>query len=294
MANLRDVRTRIKSVSQTLQVTKAMQLISTAKLRKAKRMLADAEPYFDRIRSSLGEIVASARAAVEDANSDFFDLREKKEERRSAVIVITSDRGMAGGYNGNVCRFSEEACASLPNPFLVVVGATGQRILNNSPYPILETFTFRSRVPTLTDAQEIADFAIGQYLWEVFDEIHVVYTHMRGAIKAVPSIIKLLPLDAGRIAEGTAGPQIVDFEYLPSASAVFDALAPMYVAGALYGALVEAYASEQSARMMAMDEATKNADEMIRALRLAYNRARQAAITQEVTEIVSGAAALNG
>lgn len=293
MANLRDVRSRMRGVSQTLQVTKAMKLISTAKLRKARRTLEDSHPFFDRIRSSMREIVEDA-GVVE---SEYFDHRAKKDGRRSAVVVVTTDRGLAGGYNAAVARHAEEVCAGLPNPFLIVVGSVGQRYFIRSEYFILENFSFRSKLPEVSDAKEIADFVTSQFLWEVFDEVHIVYTRMHSAVRLVPESVRLLPLDSERLKKRsdrfvTERPRDIGFEYLPSHEAVFDALAPLYVKGVVYGSLVEAYASEQSARMSAMDEASKNAEEMLASLTLAYNRARQAAITQEVTEIVSGAAAL--
>ncbi len=292
MANLRDVRGRIRGVTQTLQVTKANKLISTSKLQRARRMLADSVPYFDRIRTTMREIVEDSPERVE---SEFFSERGSKDDRRTAVIVITSDRGMAGGYNANVVRRAEELCAELPNPFLIVVGAVGQRVLASSRFLVLEGFTFHSRIPTVKDAKELADYVISQYLWEAFDEVVIVYTHMRGPIKLVPETIRALPLDASGFGDEGAGriKARIGFEYLPSATAMFDTLAPLYVKGVIYGALIEAYASEQSSRMAAMDEASKNAEEMLGVLNLAYNRARQAAITQEVSEIVSGAAALS-
>jgi F-type H+-transporting ATPase subunit gamma len=283
----------MRGVTQTLQVTKAMKLISTAKLRKSRRTLEDSEPFFDRIRGSMREIVEDA-GVVE---SEYFDHRMEKETRRSAVVVATTDRGLAGGYNAAVARHAEEVCALLPKPFLIIVGTVGQRYFTRSKYPVIENFSFRSKLPEVSDAKEIADFVTSQFLWEVFDEVHIVYTRMRSAVRLVPESIRLLPLDSERLKAKsgtfrTETPRNMGFEYLPSREAVFDALAPLYVKGVVYGALVEAYASEQSARMSAMDEASKNAEEMLSALNLAYNRARQTAITQEVTEIVSGAAAL--
>lgn len=294
MANLRDVRGRMRGVVQTLQVTKAMKLISTAKLRKARRTLEDSEPFFDRIRDSMREIVADAGDTVA---SEFFDHRPENQHRRSAVIVATSDRGLAGGYNAAVARFAAELCARLPNPFIIIVGAVGQRYFLRSEHSVIENFSFHSRLPEVSDAKEIADFVTSQFLWGVFDEVHIAYTRMRSSVRLVPESIRLLPLDAEglkgrRKLFETESPKPIGFEYLPSKEAVFDALAPLYVKGAVYGALIEAYASEQSARMAAMDEASKNAEAMLSSLRLAYNRARQAAITQEVSEIVAGAAAL--
>ncbi len=283
----------MRGVSQTLQVTKAMKLISTSKLRKARRTFEDSHPFFDRIRASMREIVEDA-GVVE---SEYFDHRNDKEQRRSAVVVVTTDRGLAGGYNAAVARHAEEVCAGLPTPFLIVVGTVGQRYFIHSKYSVLENFSFRSKLPEVSDAKEIADYVTSQFLWDVFDEVHIVYTKMKSAVHLESESIRLLPLDSERLKAKTGGfksepPRNIGLEYIPSHQAVFDALAPLYVKGVVYGALVEAYASEQSARMSAMDEASKNADEMLAALNLAYNRARQSAITQEVTEIVSGAAAL--
>lgn len=293
MASLRDVRGRMKAITQTLQVTKAMKLISTAKMRKSRRTLDEARPFFDRIRHSMIDVVSHSEAV----ESDYFDMREKQAERRSMVVLVTSDRGLAGGYNANAVKHAEELCSRLPNPFLVLIGNIGMWYLSRSPYPVLENFSLRSQAPQLHDAQEITDFLISQFLWGMADEVHVVYTRMKSSILLIPESIKILPLDAAlfKIEEkerngGKGGGK--QFEYLPDPVTVFDALVPLYVKGIVYGALVESYASEQSARITAMDEASKNADTMLQSLRLAYNRARQAMITQEVSEIVSGAAAL--
>lgn len=296
MASARDVRARMRSVAQTLQVTKAMKLISTAKLRKARALLEDAEPFFDRIRDSMRELAFDAGSAVDNP---LFALREGKSPRRSAVVVMTSDRGMAGGYNAAVARFALDLCAGLPSPFLVVTGAVGQRYLIDSPYPILENFSYDARMPTVADAKEIADFMLAQFRWEVFDEVHIAYTRMRSAVRLVPESIRLLPLDQGRLAARPAaaaagGTEPRGFEYLPDREAVFDALAPLYLKGVIYGSLAEAYASEQAARMAAMEESTKNAEEMLADLRVAYNRTRQAAITREIAEITAGAATIGG
>jgi len=284
----------MKAITQTLQVTKAMKLISTAKLRKSRRRLEDSQTYFQEIRQTMALIVA--QADVKD--SEFFDQRAKNETRRTGVVVITTDRGLAGGYNAAVARYTEELCLGLPNPFLILVGNIGQRYFMRSPYPVLENLSFKSRLPDVFDAKELADFILSQFIWGIFDEVHLVYTRMRSSVLLIPQSICLLPLDSSKLSENqpafeTEQRKPPDFEYLPSAHAVFDALVPLYMKGVVYGALVEAYAAEQSARITAMDMASKNADIMLQALRLAYNRARQALITQEISEIVSGASALN-
>jgi F-type H+-transporting ATPase subunit gamma len=283
----------MKAISQTLQVTKAMNLISTAKLRKGRRTLEDTEPYFARIQKSMFNILSGA-GKVE---SDFFWRHDLDEDYRSAVVVITSDKGLAGGYNANIFRQVNDLCSRIKNPQLVLVGAVGNRYFAQSPYWVLEAFSFQSQIPTLENATEITDYIVSQYLWGMFDEVHIVYTHMYSSIKLLPVGKQLLPLKLEKIKEElSATGNVKDLEYqldfIPSKKAVFDALVPMYIKGIIYGSLIEAYASEQSARMSAMDEASKNAEDMLDALQISYNRARQAGITQEMSEIIGGSSAL--
>jgi F-type H+-transporting ATPase subunit gamma len=277
----------MRAIEQTLQVTSAMNLISTAKLRKGRLLLEDTEPYFDRIQKTMGDLLAGV-SAVE---SEFFKKPQKNE--RTAIIAVSSDKGLAGGYNSNIFRYVNALCAETANPILVLIGSVGQRYFVNSPYMVLENFSFYSRMPTMVDAQEIADYVISQFDWGVFGEVHIVYTHMYSAMKMLPARQLVLPLDEEKMRRHTAGtPE--PFEYIPSPEAVFDALAPQYIKGIIYGCLVEAYASEQSSRMSAMDEASRNARDMLSSQQIFYNRVRQSLITQEVTEIVSGSAALGG
>jgi F-type H+-transporting ATPase subunit gamma len=168
-----------------------------------------------------------------------------------------------------------------------------------SPYVVLESFSFQSQMPTIDNAAEISDYIVSQFLWEMFDEIHVVYTHMYSSIKLLPTEKQLLPLNIEQFqkeyaAVGDRQSLEEQYEFIPSKKAVFDTLVPMYIKGIIYGALVEAYASEQSARMYAMDEASKSAEDMLASLRISYNRARQAGITQEMSEIIGGSSALAG
>jgi F-type H+-transporting ATPase subunit gamma len=292
MANLRDVRLRMKAIRQTLQVTKAMNLISTSKLRKGRRVLEDTRPFFQRIQKSMFDIISGAQ----NLRSNYF-RGEGSESYHTAIVIVTSDKGLAGGYNANVFRTVEDLCKKVQNPVLVPIGAVGYRYFVHTPHLILENFTFRSRLPDLDDAQEIAEFVMSQYDWGMFDEVHIVYTKMFSAIKQVPVEQQILPLDIKKMQEGfktSEGQDRVElqFEYLPSPEEVFDALVPMYIRGVIYGALVEAYTSEQSARMQAMDEASKNGQDMLDKLQIMYNRTRQANITQEITEIVGGSSAL--
>ena len=294
MANLRDVRLRMRAIQQTLQVTKAMNLISTAKLRKGRRTLQDVEPYFTRIRKTMFDILSGA--SMEE--SKFFTGSGKKESARTAIVVVTSDKGLAGGYNANIFRQVNQLCEKVKNPVLILVGAVGYRYFIHSPWLVMENYSFKSRMPELDEAKEIAEYLISQYLWGIFDEIHIVYTHMYSSIKLLPREEQILPLNIDRMQEEfekTEGKRVeLQFEYLPSKESVFDALVPVFIKGIIYGSLVEAYASEQSSRMSAMDEASKSAEDMLASLQIHYNRARQAGITQEMTEIVGGAEALSG
>ncbi|MDR2630115.1 MAG: ATP synthase F1 subunit gamma [Spirochaetaceae bacterium] len=293
MANLRDVRLRMRAIEQTLQVTKAMNLISTAKLRKGRRVLEDTEPFFRRIQKSMFDVLAGA----ETMESEYFVKTKAGEPGRVAVLVMTSDKGLAGGYNANIFKTVNELCAQHPNPILILMGAIGYRYFIHSPYLILENFSFRSRLPDVDNAKEITDYIISQYLWGMLSEVYIVYTHMYSTIKLLPTIRQILPLNAEKIQNELAQFESqkrteLRFEYLPSEKAVFDSLVPLYIKGIIYGALVESYVSEQSARMAAMEEASKNAEEMLATLQIHYNRARQASITQEVSEIISGSQAL--
>jgi F-type H+-transporting ATPase subunit gamma len=222
---------------------------------------------------------------------------EKEKTSRTAIIAITSDKGLAGGYNANIFRQVDMLCERVKNPILILVGAVGYRYFIHSPWLVMESFSFKSRLPELDEAKEIAEYIISQYQWGIFNEVHIVYTHMYSSIKLVPRERQILPFNPESMQaefERSGGKrQKLKFEYLPSKEDVFDALVPMYVKGIIYGSLVEAYVSEQSARMSAMDEASKNAEEMLADLQINYNRARQAGITQEMTVIIGGAEALS-
>jgi F-type H+-transporting ATPase subunit gamma len=284
----------MRAIRQTLQVTKAMNLISTVKLRKGRRMLEDTEPYFTRIQKSMFDILSGAGKL----ESSFFREIPPDKPTRTAIVLVTSDKGLAGGYNVNVYRHVNELCSRVKNPLLIIVGSLGYRYFVHSPYVILENFSFRSQIPTVENAGEIADYITARYLWGMFDAVHVVYTHMYSAVRLLPAERQILPLDTKKIQEelyasGNIKRVKLQVEFLPSKEEVFETLVPMYIKGIIYGSLMEAYASEQSARMSAMDEATKSAGKMLASLQITYNRARQAGITQEISEIAGGFAALS-
>ena len=300
MANLRDLRLRMRAIQQTLQVTKAMDLISTAKLRKGRRLLLDMEPYFTRIQKLMYDLLSGARMEksifFEGSRFDSSKIRTQQLPGRTAIVAISSDKGLAGGYNTNIYRHVNELCSQVKNPVLIIVGASAYKHFVHSQWLVLENYIFHSRLPDLDDAKTIADYLLSQYLSGMFDEVHIVYTHMYSTVKILPRDLQVLPLNENKIQEefqeiGEERREI-DFEYWPSTKVVFDSLVPMYVKGIIYSCLIEAYASEQKERMTAMDEASKNAEEMLTKLHILYNRTRQAGITQEMTEIVGGSEAL--
>jgi F-type H+-transporting ATPase subunit gamma len=294
----------MRAIKQTLQVTQAMNLISTAKLRKARDLLTSVEPYFRRIQQTMREILTGQ----DDSHSAFFPKEESK--GRQAVIVVTSEKGLAGGYNAAIYRSVMELCKSLNNPVLIIIGNVGQRFFVRSPYVTLENFSFGAKVPDIDDAREVAEYVVSQFLWGVFQDVRIVYTHMFSTIKMQPMEKRVLPLNAETlrqdyITEAMAAvkagviarddlkePENLHFDYIPSRHAVFDILAPHFVLGIVFGCLIESYACEQSARMSAMDEADRNGEDMYQQQLRAYNHTRQQIITQEMTEIVSGSAAL--
>jgi len=289
METMRDIRNRMKSVGQSLQVTSAMKLISTSKLRKARRKLDEAKPYFGAVRDAMRDIIGHS----ESRGGKWFDRREGKGNRRSATLVVTADKGLAGGYNHAVIRFVERNRPA--GSILLPIGEVGKRYFLNENYVILEDFAAPEKEPSVYEAKEIASFAAELFVSGKIDEFSVIYTRMLSTVKLEPEELPLLPLDARRIASESAKTKSAGvYACEPDEESVFDALVPAYLKGVIYGALVESFACEQAARMAAMDAATNNAGEMIDGLRLKYNRARQAAITAEVSEIVAGAAALEG
>lgn len=286
---MRDIRIRARSVEQSLKVTTAMKLISTSKLRKSRRRLDDSRPYFDAIKRTLHDLL---ERSGDDETGRWFDRRENVKNRKIATLVITSDKGLAGAYNHAVVNFVEAQCPK--HSILMPLGNVGKRYFMQEEYILLEDFPASTKEPTVDEARDIAAFASSLFLGGQIDEFRVVYTRMYSAVRQEPQMISLLPftherLEPGQRARAAEG---LLYEYLPDEAALFDYLAPKYLKGMIYGALVESFASEQMARMTAMDAASKNAKTMLERLNLLYNRARQAAITREVTEIVAGAAAL--
>jgi len=290
--NMREIKLRIKSINQTRQITKAMKLISASKLKKARVQLDKTLPYFNKVRETIADILAHS-AEVE---SNYFDITNQREGKKKAYVIMTGDKGLAGGYNINIIKLAEKVIGDKKEDVsLLVAGITGRSYFIRKDYNVHTEFDYAVQNPTVYRAREIADIILDLYNKQVVDEVYIIYTKMVTALSLEPRILQLLPLEIGELREDVTTDKIVideKIKYDPSPSEVLDVLIPKYIKGIMYGAFVEAFTSEQSARMTAMDNATSNADDMLQKLNLYYNRARQAAITQELSEIVGGAAAL--
>ena len=294
VATIKEIRDRINSVNDTRKITNAMYLISSTKLRRAKKMLTDTEPFFFATQAMISRLV---RHLPEGVDNIFLETRLEipEDERRRGYIIFTDDKGLAGSYNHNVIKLAEEKIAADKGEWkLFVIGEVGRFHFLSKGVDIEESFMFTSQNPTLHRARKIAAEILDYYYSRKLDEFYVIYTTVQGP-KIDTRFEKLLPLEI--ITDIKREKPVTDAileEFLmePSPSAILDNIVPNYVTGFIYGALVEAFCSVQSARMMAMDSANKNAETMIAELQRTYNRQRQAMITQEITEVVSGAKAL--
>ncbi len=296
MATIKEIRDRINSVNDTRKITNAMYLISSTKLRKAKKMLTDTEPFFFSTQAMISRIVRHLPQGVENIFLETrLDIPEK--DRRKGYIVFTDDKGLAGAYNHNVIKLAEEHIQNDGDNWkLFVIGEVGRFHFLSKSMPIEESFMFTSQNPTLHRARKIAAEILERYYDREVDEFYIVYTTVHGTV-CETKFEKLLPLeiitDIQKQKEHlTSGTRREEFSMEPSPAAILDNIVPNYVTGFIYGALVESFCSVQNSRMMAMDSANKNATKMIDNLQRTYNRQRQAMITQEITEVVSGAKAL--
>lgn len=292
MASMSEIRTRISSVQDTMKITNAMYLISSAKLRKAKSGHEKVSPYFRLLQQTIADILDRCP----DLEEDFFEERSPRtipeNGKRRTIIVISSDKGLAGSYNHNVFKKVEELIADDSENTLILVGHMAVNYFKNfKNVTIDEKHVYPAADPAMYRARDIAEHIIGQFLENEVDEVYVVYTDMINSMSFETQTKRIMPLSTKMFENIEVGEHLREPVFSPSPEAVIKHVAPNYIKGLIYGAMVESYACEQSARMTAMDNATTNAKDMIRELSLAYNRERQAAITQEITEIVGGASA---
>ncbi|OIJ11743.1 F0F1 ATP synthase subunit gamma [Anaerobacillus alkalilacustris] len=286
MASLRDIKNRINSTKKTKQITKAMQMVSAAKLNKAQAKAQNFQPYTDKIR----DVVVSI-AAGSSEKENVHPMLQSRPVKKTGYIVITSDRGLAGAYNSSILRTVmntiKQRHKSDQEYGLIVMGRIGRDFFKKRKMPIIQEIVGLSDNPTYADIKNIAMTTVQMFTDEIFDELNVFYNHFVSPIKQDVTETKLLPLT-----ELTADAATPEYIYEPNEEVILEQLLPHYAESLIYGALLDAKASEFGARMTAMSSATDNASSLIDDLTLKYNRARQAAITQEITEIVGGAAAL--
>ena len=289
MASLRDIRKRIKSVKSTRQITKAMKMVSAAKLRKAQEAIMAARPYAQTLEALINELVSRV-----EPGSVSHPLLVERPAKKIDVILVTSDRGLAGGFNANVSkaawRYLKEDGAKLEKSFITTVGKKGGDFLRSRGYSVRKDWSGVLQKITYAGAGDIAAEASKRFLDGEVDAVYLAYNEFVSAISQKVTFVRLLPFETNKKTAGAAVK--VDYKYEPSPQAVLDALVPQALNTRIFRALLESAASEHGARMSAMENATKNAGEMISRLTLFYNRTRQAAITKELMEIVSGAEAL--
>lgn len=294
MAGITEIRGRMRSIQQTLKITNAMYLISSAKVKKARKQLQEVEPYFDRLAKTILDIF---RHSPQLQHRYIEGHHKPKEERKTGFVVITGDKGLAGAYNHNVLKLAESYLARKQDSTLFLIGQMGRHYFEKKNISIDAEFMYTVQDPTLDRAQDICDTLVDLYERSALDEIYLVFTHSYSAMRMEPEIIKLLPLDRAMLSarrglsEADQYRDVVRYE--PSPEAVLDVLVPGVIRGYIFAALVESFCSEQSSRMSAMDSASESARDMLKTLSLEFNRARQGAITQEITEIAGGAEALN-
>ena len=291
MASIKEIRTHIKSVEQTLKITNAMYLISSSNLRKARRQLTDVEPYFQKIETTISDILHHSP----QIRHVFFDKRPhiQPRDRKVGYIVVTGDKGLAGAYNHHILKLAEEKMRRHPGASLFVVGQVGRSYFQEHGVPIDVEFLYTAQDPTVSRARDMAELMMDLYLNRQLDEVYVLFTKMVNSFRLEPTDYKILPLDPDvfPVYQRDRDGYRRDVVYIPSVRAVMDRLVPGYLNGVLFGAMVESYCSEQNARMTAMKSSSDAAGDMLKDLGLSYNRARQAAITQEITEVVGGAQA---
>ncbi len=294
MASMRDIKRRKASIQSTSQITKAMKLVSTVKLQKAKGRAEESKPYFNKMY----ETVSGMLAHSSPSGSFFRKDKGSQEPAKKGVIVITSNRGLAGGYNSNVVKLITQGEFDTENSIIYPIGRKGMESLQRQGFTCKGDYSEVMNHPMFSDAVSIGKTIMTDLESGEIDEVYLAYTVFKNTVTQVPTLIKVLPFSSDEYemqeeeTEKAQGPVAI-MNYEPEEEETLGYIIPLYMNSLIFGALTEAVASENGARMQAMDSATSNAEEMIDTLGLQYNRARQAAITQELTEIVAGASAIS-
>ena len=283
---VRDIKRRIRSIKSTQQITKAMEMVAAAKLRRAQEKAIAARPNAREIQDMIQRLLP--------AIDTIHPLLTPRKEHRVCYVALTSDRGLCGGFNGQVSRYTQLLLAQHQENAVIIVGRKGRDYFRRRGYRLLAEFVAVGDEPTVAQTREIAQALLDLYNKNLIDEINLVYMEFVSAGKQRPAVAKLLPLEVQPASEESEHDLLLDYFFEPEPEAVLDMLLPRFIVGKIYSALLESKASEQAARMIAMGAASENALEMIDQLTLSFNKARQAAITKELSEIVGGADALRG
>ncbi len=294
MATMRDIKRRKASIESTEQITKAMKLVATVKLQKSRAKAENSRLYFNMMYKTIQEMLKKS----EGIDHEFLRVGSSA---KKAIVVITSNRGLAGGYNANIVRLVTGSGIPAEDARIIAVGRKGRDALSRKGYEIASDHSDVINEPLFSDAMEITRELLAMFEKDEIGEIYLAYTSFKNTVSQVPKLMKLLPVDLDAVETEEASEEseglkadLLLMNYEPNATEVLDAIIPKYMSSLIYGAFLEAVASENGARMTAMDSATNNAEDMIAKLSLQYNRARQGSITQELTEIIAGANAIEG
>ena len=285
MASMRDIKRRKGSIQSTQQITKAMKLVSTVKLQKAKNRAEQSNPYFNYMYQTVTSMLARS------GNMNHPYLKAGSSQKK-AIITIASNRGLAGGYNSNIVKLVADSGIFKEDAEIYIIGRKAKESLQRKRYEMKGDYSDVIEGPTYEDASAICKEVLRAFTAGEIGEIYLAYTHFKNTVSHEPTLMKLLPVEFEE-AEIKEADSNVLMNYEPNEEEALDLIIPKYMTSLFYGALVEAVASENGARMQAMDSATSNAEEMISDLTLKYNRARQGSITQELTEIIAGAEAIS-
>lgn len=294
MASMRDIKRRKESIQSTGQITKAMKLVSTVKLQRAKSRAENSKPYFDYMYDA---VTTMLRKSGNIMHPYLTGNTDNKGAGKKAIIVITSNRGLAGGYNANIIKMVRNSGIAKEDAVIYAVGRKGCDGLARLGYEIKEDYSEVINEPMFKDAVEIGSKVLEGFASGEISEIYLAYTVFKNTVTQIPTFLKLLPIDPNMgksdAKEEDAMDSLTLMNYEPQPEEALTLIIPKYINSLIYGALVESLASENGARMQSMDSATNNANDMISSLELTYNRARQGAITQEITEIIAGANAIS-
>ena len=292
MASMRDIKRRKESITSTSQITKAMKLVSTVKFQKAKDHAEETKPYFQKMYETVSHMLASVG---DQCSHPLLRKVEKDGPIKKGVILITSNRGLAGGYNSNIVKLITKGDFDKEQTVIYPVGTKGLDAMKRLGYHCEGDYSEVINKPMFCDAVSLGKTVMTALEQGDIDEVYLAYTVFKNSVTQIPTLMKILPVDPEQAKpekEGTKNAEVL-MNYEPGEEETLGYIIPLYMNSLIFGAMAEAVANENGARMQAMDSATSNAEEMIETLGLQYNRARQAAITQELTEIVAGASAIS-